>query len=76
MDKNQDQVIVDERRSLHDLANALTIAQGKLMLLMRGLNQDPSAISAEELSEKLDQVLISINRMADLIHARREKISR
>lgn len=76
MEKNQEQGISEERKSLHDLANALTLAQGKLLLLSRSLKQDPKSLTMDEVSERLDQILGTMNRLADLIHTRRDEISR
>jgi hypothetical protein len=74
MDKNQQPAGGDERKTLHDLANALTIAQGKLALLVRQVQQSSEPISQSEMVQKLDQILSTMNRMADLIHVRRETL--
>lgn len=76
MDKNQEPAVQDERKSLHDLANVLTLAQGKLQLLIGAIKKNPNQITVGEISEKLDHILGAMNRMVDLIDARREKISK
>jgi hypothetical protein len=75
MDKNQEATLNDERKNLHDLANVLTLAQGKLQLLIGAIKKNPGNMTAAEISDKLDHIMSTMDRMADLLHARREKIS-
>jgi hypothetical protein len=61
-----------ERQFLHDASNVLALAHGHLHLLIRGIQKNPADCKIEDVTLKLEGIMASVNRLVDLVHARRE----
>jgi hypothetical protein len=61
-----------ERAFLHDMSNVIAIVQGTVQLMMRKIQKSPSEAKIEDVVVKLEATTKSINRMVDLLNARRE----
>jgi hypothetical protein len=59
---------------LHELSNALAVAQGHLHLIMMRAKKNPDAIKLEDVLTKVEASLVAMNRTIDLLNGRRDVV--
>lgn len=69
-DENLKELVMQERKFLHDLSNHIVVAGGMLNFAQRVLKDNPS-IGEKEL-ERLEKAHVAIDKMTELLKARRE----
>ena len=66
------ELVLDERKFLHDLSNHIVVASGMLNFAYRVLKDNPT-IEAKEL-ERLQKSMDAISKMTELLKSRREML--
>lgn len=64
-----------EQEFLHDLCNAMTIAQGSLQLLVAKLRKNPVELAIEDVLRKVERSLESVEKMTVLVKSRRDRLT-
>lgn len=71
--KEYQELVLGERKSLHDISNQLVVAQGMASFVMKAIKKKVEA--GEEFTkemERLEKVLASVGKITTIVQERRE----
>lgn len=63
------EVLMEERKFLHDLSNHIVVAHGMATFVLKSIKENPN-VEAKEI-ERLEKSVMAINKMTELLKERR-----
>jgi hypothetical protein len=66
-------IVMGERKFLHDVSNQLLVAQGMSSFLKKSFSKNPDMVGEKEV-ERLEKVIIAVKKIVEMVQERRERL--